>query len=152
MILSLRSLLSLLQVNRPDGVQIMKKKKNKDGRYSFTATIDGFYSICFNNRMSTFSTKVINLEVESSVSGKAEQSPDIITPLGKEVLELANSLTSIQSDQKYLNLRNKRHQLTNESTSKSVMWWTVFKTITLIGASSFQVYYLKKFIESRRSL
>lgn len=102
--------------------------------------------------MSTFSTKAISVEVESSGVTRSEQTPDVVSPLGNEVQQLYNSLNSIKSDQKYMKLRNKRHQLTNENTGKSMMWWTLFETVTLIGAGVFQVYYLKRFFESRRSL
>lgn len=131
------------------------KKKQSEGRYSFVAESDGVHAICFNNRMSTVTKKEIAVDIEvgqSDVEAKLMDQQDVVSPLGNHIMELSNSLLAIQAEQRYMKLREQRHRYTNESTSRSVMWWSIIETIILICVSLFQVFYLKKFFEDRRSL
>lgn len=131
------------------------KKKQSEGRYSFVAESDGVHAICFNNRMSTVTKKEIAVDIvvgQSDVEAKLMDQQDVVSPLGNHIMELSNSLLAIQAEQRYMKLREQRHRYTNESTSRSVMWWSIIETIILICVSLFQVFYLKKFFEDRRSL
>lgn len=117
--------------------------------------MNGMHSICFSNKMSSISKKDISVDINV---GKTENYSDLIdssqllTPLGNQIMELSSSLVSIHSEQKYMKMREQRHKLTNESTSRSVMWWSVTETLLLVGVSFFQLYYLRKFFEDKRSL
>lgn len=131
----------------------MSKKKQSEGRFSFTADNDGIHSICFNNRMSTVTKKDIAVEIDVGRNDDEKiDSPDLVSPLGNQIMELSNSLLSIQSEQRYMKIREQRHRFTNESTSNSVMWWSIVETVLLVCVSLFQVFYLKRFFEDRRSL
>lgn len=134
---------------------MLEKRKQFEGKYSFTANMNGMHSICFSNKMSSISKKDISVDINV---GKTENYSDLIdssqllTPLGNQIMELSSSLVSIHSEQKYMKMREQRHKLTNESTSRSVMWWSVTETLLLVGVSFFQLYYLRKFFEDKRSL
>ena len=89
----------------------MRRQKETEGRYTFNAHVDGQFSICFGNTMSTFTEKDITFDWDVSKTGsqldklaKEEQ----LTPLGNQIVELAASFSNFQAEQKYLKMREMR--------------------------------------------
>ena len=50
----------------PDGTIQYQEPKEKQGEFSFTATMLGEYQFCFSNDMSTFAEKAIEFEISVS--------------------------------------------------------------------------------------
>lgn len=89
----------------------MKRQKETEGRYTFNAHVDGLFTICFGNKMSTFTDKDITFEWDVTKTGagldklaKEEQ----LTPLGNQIVELSSSLANFQAEQRYLKMREMR--------------------------------------------
>lgn len=51
----------------PDGSDIYRGERESSGKYVFAAPVDGVYTYCFGNKMSTLTPKtvVFSLDVES---------------------------------------------------------------------------------------
>lgn len=133
----------------------MRRQKETEGRYTFNAHVDGVFTICFGNTMSTFTEKDISFDwdVQKSNNGLgnlAKEEP--LTPLGNQIVELASSFANFQTEQKYLKMREMRMRNTNEATTSSVVMWSLIECGALVLAAFFQVYNLKRFFEDRRSL
>lgn len=89
----------------------MRRQKETEGRYTFNAHVDGVFTICFGNTMSTFTEKDISFDwdVQKSNNGLgnlAKEEP--LTPLGNQIVELASSFANFQTEQKYLKMREMR--------------------------------------------
>uniref|UniRef100_A0A6B2LJV9 GOLD domain-containing protein n=1 Tax=Arcella intermedia TaxID=1963864 RepID=A0A6B2LJV9_9EUKA len=138
----------------PQRKAIYTGTKEKDGRYSFSAESAGTYSFCFGNLMSTVTSKQVQLVI---TVGKPEYfsevaDEDSVSPLLDVIIQLEDAINSIGGDLDYLKMRESAHRSTNESTNERVVYWSIFEMIILVALSSWQVYYLKRFFEDRRSL
>jgi hypothetical protein len=49
-------------------------------------------------------------------------------------------------------VRERTHRNTAESTNARVKWWSIFQLGVLIGEGIFQVWWLKRFFEVRRTV
>ena len=47
----------------PNGKVILQGEKERQGDFVFTAQVDGVYSFCFDNEMSTFAEKFVDFEI-----------------------------------------------------------------------------------------
>lgn len=52
------------QITGPDGQSIYSSQRETDGRYTFSASVDGLHEYCFSNKMSTLTPKTILFSVE----------------------------------------------------------------------------------------
>lgn len=50
-------------VKAPNGAEIFREFRKKEGQHVYRATEQGIYAICLDNTFSTVSTKIVNLEV-----------------------------------------------------------------------------------------
>lgn len=101
--------------------------------------------------MSSVTKKVVSMEIDTGEISKKDDAT-MLTPLGQALTELESALKSIKAEQKILKMKEQTHRYTNESTNRSVIWWSLIQSLIAIGIVVFQVYYLKKFFESKRSL
>uniref|UniRef100_A0A6B2LJV4 GOLD domain-containing protein n=1 Tax=Arcella intermedia TaxID=1963864 RepID=A0A6B2LJV4_9EUKA len=140
----------------PFGTVISGEKKQSQGRYSFTAAHAGSYAVCFNNEMSSFSTKIIDMDIEVTEPDSYEEieaaTEEELIPLLEILTQLRDNVKNLLSDQKYLEMRDLAHIATNESTNNRVFWWGAFELIILFGSGLFQVFYLRRIFEKRSSI
>jgi p24 family protein beta-1 len=143
-------------VTAPDGTMALSRRRESEGKYSLTAHMDGIYSICFSNQMSRLTPKEVDVEI--SVTGANNGGSDDLAkkehldPLEQQILQLSAAISAVHNEQKYMKMRETRHRFTNDSTNSRVLWWSFFEATILIGASLFQVYYLRRFFEQKTSL
>lgn len=89
----------------------MRRQKETEGRYTFNAHVDGLFSVCFGNKMSTFTDKDITFEWDVSKTGSGIDKlaqEEQLSPLSKQIIELASSFANFQAEQKYLKMREMR--------------------------------------------
>ncbi|KAG9000628.1 p24 complex component [Tulasnella sp. JGI-2019a] len=131
----------------PTKKHVVDHKLQSTGTYSMTADMDGRWTYCFSNEMSTMSDK----EVSFNVHGVIYVADDgVVAPIEREVRSLAIGLQSVKDEQEYIVVRERTHRNTAESTNERVKWWSVAQTILLFAVCGWQVYYLKSFFEVKR--
>jgi hypothetical protein len=142
-----------LNVKGPDGRIIYQRRREQEGRYTFQAPLNGMYTVCFSNQMSSFSSKQISFDIDvGKETEKETEKPEDLSPLETSISQLSNLLATVQSEQKYLKMREIRHKLTTDSTNTRVIWWNIFEAFAVVGMSVFQIYYLKRFFEDKRTI
>jgi len=135
----------------PIGKVIYNGKGESDGRYSFIANMNGTYSFCFSNYMSTVTIKQVELKVvvKNPVTVKKDiASEDELPPLINSLKKLENYMAILQDDYDYLKMREHAHRNTNESTHDRVVYWSIFEIFILMLMSVCQIIFLRRFFQS----
>jgi hypothetical protein len=87
-------------------------------------------------------------------------------PLERELSRLKEGLQAIKEEQYYLTLRERAHRdskfniyfnykiyfIAAESTNSRVVWWSILQTLMLAATCVWQVFYLKRFFEVKRTV
>lgn len=139
----------------PDNKEIYKGERESSGKYTFAAHMDGVYTYCFGNQMSTMTPKAVMFTIEiaepSSQTPGAAASSDAVEnqKLEEMVRELSSALTSVKHEQEYMEVRERVHRTINESTNSRVVIWAVFEAFVLVSMTVGQIWYLKRFFEVR---
>ncbi|VDN03311.1 unnamed protein product [Thelazia callipaeda] len=145
----------------PDKKEIYKGERESSGKYTFAAHMDGAYTYCFGNKMSTMTPKMVMFSMEIAEPGQQDplnQDLDNATgvflaenlKLEEMVRELSSALTSVKHEQEYMEVRERVHRSINENTNSRVVLWAVFEALILVSMTVGQIFYLKRFFEVRR--
>ncbi|VDN54904.1 unnamed protein product [Dracunculus medinensis] len=141
-----------VKVIGPDGKEIYKGERESSSKYTFAAHMDGIYTYCFGNQMSTMTPKVVVFSMEIIPPGHpVEAASDIESnKLEEMVRELSTALMSVKHEQEYMEIRERVHRTINESTNSRVVLWAIFEAVILVSMTIGQIFYLKRFFEVRR--
>ncbi|CDW55684.1 Suppressor [Trichuris trichiura] len=157
----------------PDSKQVYKGERESSGKFTFSAHMDGVYTYCFGNKMSTMTPKIVMftmnvLSPQSTGTPPTEGNGAYCTlqivffknnvenvleeqnKLTEMVNELKSGLISVKHEQEYMEIRQRIHRAINESTNSRVVMWAIFEAVVLITMTAGQIYYLKRFFEVRR--
>jgi len=141
-----------IQLKAPNGRIVYNAEKQTEGKYSFVAHVDGEYSFCFSNRMSTLTPKAVSFM--ATLGDEPQQPkgprPADLNPLEDVVRTLSEGIHAMEGDQEYMKMREKVHRNTNESTNSRVIWWSFFEVGVLIALSLWEIYYVKRLFEIKR--
>jgi len=138
---------------RRGGRNILGYDGTYDGRYTLDAEVDGVYKFCFQNPSPD---RDLNIHFELVYGSREEEivpnylKEEHLTTTERMVLELSESLYTIQKEQLYLKSRERLHRDTVESTNSRVKWYTVLELFVLVVMSAWQVYALRNFFEVKR--
>ncbi|VDD75852.1 unnamed protein product [Mesocestoides corti] len=136
----------------PDGKVLYSVEKESSGHFSLTANMEGKYTYCFDNKMSTVTPKTVlfalekggdNIKKEEGISPEQNKLIDMVN-------ELSNAVLNAKHEMEYLEVRENLHRAINENTNSRVVMWAAFEAVIIVGMSMGQVYYLKRFFEVRR--
>lgn len=144
---------------------IHQDEKTSSGKFTFEADTDGSYNFCFSNTHSSKSPKMIMFDIDRSdgpggsvkshdASGTDDKtSPDEETIKLKDMVNnLLLAVTTTRHDVRYLTARDKVHRQINENSNSRILWWSAAEFVLLLSVSLGQVWYLKRFFETRRKI
>ncbi|XP_037092629.1 transmembrane emp24 domain-containing protein 2-like [Pollicipes pollicipes] len=136
----------------PDGKTVYQQERESNGRFTFPAHMDGVFTYCFGNKMSTMTPKIVMFSMDlgegdkkDGVDGEASHNK-----LEDMIKDLGAALTAVKHEQDYMEVREKIHRAINDSTNSRVVMWSFFEALVLVAMTMGQVYYLKRFFEVRR--
>ncbi|KAJ6215540.1 hypothetical protein RDWZM_010040 [Blomia tropicalis] len=147
-----------VKITGPDQKVIHSEDRSSSGKFTFAAHMDGDYSYCFSNKMSTMTPKIFmfSMDIEQndhSLNGTASKlstTDDHHRKLEEQIKELANGLSSVKHEQEYMTVRDRIHRKINENTNSRVVLWACFEAFVLFAMTLGQVWYLRRFFEVRR--
>uniref|UniRef100_A0AC35FLJ6 GOLD domain-containing protein n=1 Tax=Panagrolaimus sp. PS1159 TaxID=55785 RepID=A0AC35FLJ6_9BILA len=144
----------------PDDKEIYKGERQSSGKHTFIAYMDGIYTYCFSNKMSTMTPKMVLFTMDVAEPGNPEQheKADPFAPapdpdgqkLEEMIKELSNALIAVKHEQEYMQVRDRVHRGINEYTNSRVVLWAVFELMLISAMTAGQIFYLKRFFEIRR--
>ncbi|CAG8484069.1 13887_t:CDS:2 [Acaulospora morrowiae] len=82
--------------------------RQSTGTFSLVAGLDGRYTYCFSNEMSSVTDKVVSFNVHGTIYVYEDESHT--DPLEREILELADGLAAIRDEQEYIVMRERTHR------------------------------------------
>merc|ERR1719187_2246663 len=146
-----------IKIFSPDGRIIHEGERESNGRYTFPASMDGVYSYCFSNKMSTMTPKIVMFSMdvgENKPEGPQAMGEGEAGESGKNmedmIRELSAALAGVKHEQDYMEVRERIHRSINDNTNSRVVMWSVFEALVLVAMTVGQVFYLKQFFEVRR--
>jgi len=134
------------------------KIEGMGGRTSFES--NGLHSLCITNIMEDEDDEVdvgFNIRVHSlRRTEDAEEDPgpddELTASLFNGVDGLMEVMHVLLDHQGYMRQRESVHRSTSEATFSRVVRWTIIQVLVVLGVASGQIYYLKKFFETKRYL
>lgn len=141
-----------VKITGPDGKVLYQGERESNGKYALAAYMDGGYTYCFSNAMSTMTPKIVmfSMDIGEAAAAKPEDGAEHHNKLEDMIKEMATSLTSVKHEQEYMAVRDRIHRSINENTNSRVVMWAFFEALVLVAMTLGQVYYLKRFFEVRR--
>jgi len=109
------------------------------------------FTLCFDNYMARFTPKWVNFYIYKWRNPNVAKVGDL-DPVEKAILKLNEQLGDLQDEQRSLRTTEHQHRDTIEVTSERLLYWSVFEAVVLVLMGSFQMYYLKRFLEVRSSV
>lgn len=146
-----------IKIMSPDGNIIHEGERESNGRYTFPASMDGVYTYCFSNKMSTMTPKIVMFSMDvgepdtkSASAGGTGEEGEGGNKMEDMIRELSAALSGVKHEQDYMEVRDRIHRSINDNTNSRVVLWSVFEALVLVAMTVGQVYYLKQFFEVRR--
>eukprot|EP00331_Platyophrya_macrostoma_P005913 CAMPEP_0176424336 /NCGR_PEP_ID=MMETSP0127-20121128/10783_1 /TAXON_ID=938130 /ORGANISM="Platyophrya macrostoma, Strain WH" /LENGTH=195 /DNA_ID=CAMNT_0017805387 /DNA_START=30 /DNA_END=614 /DNA_ORIENTATION=- len=108
----------------PDQELIWAAEKERESRVLFKTRLPGIHKVCFSNKMSTLTSKVVgfNIQVGDPADSTKEHEVD---PMERSIVHVAMGLNDIKSEQVFLRTRERIHRDTSESTNTRVLLWSI---------------------------
>lgn len=148
-----------VHITDPNNVVVHSDEKSSNGKLTFESDLQGAYEFCFGNKLSSRAPKSIIFDIDRSdvVKPKAESTDpakpdenDETAKLKSMVDNLLLATVSGRHDVRYLVARDKVHRKINEESNSRIVLWSIVEFLLLLGVTLGQVWYLKRFFETRR--
>ncbi|KAI8420893.1 hypothetical protein MSG28_008073 [Choristoneura fumiferana] len=144
-----------VKVEGPNKQIIYQQQKMQYDSHPFTATQTGIYKVCFSNEFSTFSHKLVYMELnvgpEQPLPGVGEHAT-VLTQLEASAEEIHSSLNKIIDHQTHHRLREAQSRKRAEDLNERVFEWSIIETAAIVIVTFGQVMILKNFFSDRPTL
>ena len=125
------------------------EKDLTEGSFSFDASVDGEYRICFENiGESDVFTLAFNFRAIASDSKRDYE----YIGLESELVDLKEGLAMLKDHQSYMSQREDVHKQSLDGINTKVLCWTVLESVILIAMALWQISYISSFFETKRRL
>lgn len=145
-------------VHGPSEKPILSETAQRQGDYVFTAQSTGEYRFCFSNSQSTFTEKMVDMEIaieNESRSASLPQraagaTPEQHSALEEVVFRLGGQLSTINRMQKYFRTRENRNFSTVRSTEGRILRFSLVEVGMMVGMAGLQVLVVRFFFQGAR--
>jgi len=148
-----------VQLYNPQNELLFEEFHSEDledgGIHEFQPQETGDYEICFDNQMSTFTTKNIFFSLikeqeneEIHVGRKVPASTTDLDPVETSMYKIEQQMEDLMRHFHYLKGREIQHRELMEQTSERLVWVTIAETILLLGMSLCQIIFIHRSIDS----
>jgi len=142
-----------VQVEAPNRQVIYKEIKKQYDTFPFSPEYDGVYSFCFSNEFSTFSHKLVYMDLqvgdEPSLPGVGEH-VTAMTQMETSSQSIHENLNTVVDYQTHHRLRESQGRKRAEDLNERVQLWSILETLTVVVISVGQVLVLRNFFSEKR--
>ncbi|KAG4303921.1 hypothetical protein PORY_002665 [Pneumocystis oryctolagi] len=131
----------------PEGKSVVNIQHSNFHEYSLNANMNGKYTYCFSNEISSNSHTELFFNVHHT---KHKRNVRNILDFNSQIFSLGDILRDVKNEQEYIKAREKAHRSVADNTNSRVQNWNIFQIFVLIGLIIFQIYFLKRFFEVKR--
>ena len=154
-----------LRVTDPNGLVVLERMayfnradeamNEAEGRVTWTASMTGRYSICFDNSMSRWTAKVVSLFVpHSNPQAAADRATSDgaakLQDLGgmvDSIIKIADQLDEIEKLQHHQRVREQQWRDEGEASDSNVQWLTMVEGLLLIGLTVGELQYIRNWFK-----
>merc|ERR1711916_134404 len=140
-------------IRHPSNILLVNQPAKKSGQYSFEMDVEGDYTICFSNRMSTVAHKLVSFDIKSIVNEirgldatATQEGVDATSDMVDEAYELLEASLIAQHR---LRERELSHHDMSDSNHSNVLVWEVFQFALVVCLCIFQVYYIRRIVDGK---
>jgi len=142
-----------VNVEAPNKQIIYKEVKKQYDTFVWMPDVSGVFSFCFSNEFSTFSHKLIYMDLqvgdEAPLPGIGEHIT-AMTQLESSAQTIHENLNSVIDYQTHHRLRESQSRRRAEDLNERVMWWSIFETIAVLTIAIGQVMVLRNFFAEKK--
>jgi len=140
-----------MEVKSPSGEVIYNLKRKAEFKFEFHVEEEGAHSVCFTNLGRGASDLLYHAHVGHHVD-HAKAVASQLDPMLETIRNLEEDLAELREEQIYQVEHEEAHRLTNESTNKRVVVYSILEASALIGLGLFQVMYVRRLFERKEML
>ncbi|KAF0766847.1 transmembrane emp24 domain-containing protein 3 [Aphis craccivora] len=139
-------------IESPTKEILYRQVKSQFDSHTFVATVSGPYAICFSNEFSTFSHKLVYMDLQVGEE-------DALPGIGEQVTVMTQMETTSQDIHEYLNkiidyqthhrLKEAQSRKRAEDLNHHVALWSATETIAILLVAIVQVFMLKRFFTEK---
>lgn len=142
-----------VQIETPTKQVIYKEVKKQYDTFPFVPEVTGTYSFCFSNEFSTFSHKLVYMDLqvgdESPLPGVGEHIT-AMTQLETSAQSIHENLNSVIDYQTHHRLREAQGRKRAEDLNERVQLWSILETLAVFSISVGQVLILRNFFSEKK--
>ncbi|BES95268.1 unnamed protein product [Nesidiocoris tenuis] len=141
-----------VQLLAPNKDVIYRQVKSQFDSHTFTTDTTGDYAICFSNEFSTFSHKLVYMDLqvgeEAPLPGMGHST--VMTQMETSADSVHKALLSVADFQTHHRLRESQGRKRAEDLNERVFWWSLIETACILVVGIGQVCVLKNFFSEKR--
>eukprot|EP00243_Klebsormidium_subtile_P008488 TRINITY_DN4039_c0_g1_i1.p1 TRINITY_DN4039_c0_g1~~TRINITY_DN4039_c0_g1_i1.p1 ORF type:complete len:214 (+),score=62.37 TRINITY_DN4039_c0_g1_i1:117-758(+) len=138
-----------LGVTGPGNNHVYSTRWKVEDKFTFRALKPGPYKFCFTNHAPAPKSVIFQVHVGHTVTPEEIAKTEHFDPLALQIGKVSEALALVVQEQAYLRAREERHRITNESTSRRVVFYSFIETAGIVSASLLQVFFLRRLFEKR---
>ncbi|KAF4516895.1 hypothetical protein B566_EDAN011240 [Ephemera danica] len=136
----------------PDKQQLYQRIKTQFDSHTFVAPLTGVYTVCFSNKFSTFSHKLVYMDFavgeEPALPGMGEH-VTAMTQMESSAQEIHKSLNSVADYQTHHRLQEAQGRKRAEDLNTRVLWWSISETLAMLVCAIGQVVIIRSFFNEK---
>uniref|UniRef100_A0A6A7FRW1 Transmembrane emp24 domain-containing protein 7-like n=2 Tax=Hirondellea gigas TaxID=1518452 RepID=A0A6A7FRW1_9CRUS len=142
-------------VEGPGRDVLYREIKQQYGQFQFITKVQGTYQVCFSNEFSTFSHKLVYMDLqvgeEKPLPGVGEHQT-AMTQMESSSLKVHENLNTVLDYQTHHRLQESKGRKRAEELNETVLYWAVGESIAIVGIALAQVLILKNFFGDKHTL
>lgn len=142
-----------MSLEAPNGQMLYKDIKKQYDNFQWTADQTGIYTICFSNEFSTFSHKLVYMDLqigdEKPLPGLGDHAT-AMTQMESSSAQIHENLNTIVDYQTHHRLQEAQDRKRAEDLNERVLYWSIGETFLILVIGVGQVMVLKNFFSEKK--
>ncbi|XP_078444009.1 transmembrane emp24 domain-containing protein p24beta2-like [Wolffia australiana] len=131
-------------VKDPSGVQIRDSRGKISDMFDFTVRRKGVHRFCFINNSPYHETIDFDIHIAHFAYREEHAKYEHFAPILEQIAKLEEAMYMVQFQQHWLDSQTERQALLNQALGRRAVAKALFESAALVGASSLQVYLLRR--------